>query len=128
MKTEKAMEPKKSRGVESTDTPDKPIFVENVSAVIEIDKKDYLAVAERLLQAIDQSDFYSGSICYNAPEFDSTFTATLIVYRKHERVVEGISDRIVDIVPVWWEFNTCRSDGTPVLNDFSFSELKPYLL
>ena len=52
--------------------------------------------------------------------------ASVIVYRRVERLPEGDRDVIADLVPVWWEFHTA-DDGGEVLNDFSFSELRAYL-
>ena len=52
---------------------------------------------------------------------------TAIVYRRTETLPEGVRRPVGDIVPVWWEFRTAV-DGSPVPTNFSFSELKPYLI
>ncbi len=50
-----------------------------------------------------------------------------IVYRRTEQRPEGVCRPIADVVPVWWEFQTVGADG-PVSNDFSFSQLKPFIV
>ncbi len=78
-------------------------------------------------------------------------TLTAIVYRRTEIFPEGARRPISDIVPVWWEFSTTDLDGDrddsadaagsagadrapgrlqkgQHLNDFSFTELKPFLI
>jgi hypothetical protein len=76
---------------------------------------------------------------------NAVLTLTAIVYRRTERLPEGTRRPIADIVPVWWEFSTViedildDSDDAPddapdrrhegqCLNDFSFAELKTYLI
>ena len=72
----------------------------------------YLEVAARLAEAIG--------------DMECRLTASVIVYRRRERLPEGDRDAIADLVPVWWEFHTVGSDGE-ALNDFSFSEVRALL-
>ncbi len=52
---------------------------------------------------------------------------TLVIYRRTETLPEGIRRPISNVVPVWWELTT-TTEGGNVPNDFSFGELKPYLI
>lgn len=101
-------------------------FTQKTDNMIEIDSEIYLAVANRIEQRIEGVDFFSGSIELDFPQFDSTFTATLIIYRQLDTDLMPPAMVVVDIVPVWWEFDTSR-DGIEILNDFSFSQLKRYM-
>lgn len=83
----------------------------------------YLEAAARLAEAIGPENYFSGSLLFPFGDVECRLTASVIVYRRQERFPEGVSDTIADLVPVWWEFHTCR-DGVEQLNDFSFSELR----
>lgn len=143
--------------------------------MIEITSEIYSAVAARLTDAIEASDFFNGTIEFETDEFYSVLTLTAIVRRRSETLPEhsdpsgspgpsrasglsglsGLSGSggysattrasgsswscgsfghpchsrrpIADVVPVWWEFSTVQADGE-VLNDFSFSLLRPLLI
>lgn len=95
--------------------------------MIEITSEIYSAVADRLRSQIGDASYFNGSVEFETEEFYSTLTLTSIVYRRTESLPEGGFSRIADIVPVWWEFSTVQECGA-VLNDFSFSELKPYII
>ena len=86
----------------------------------------YLEVAARLAEAIGGGSYFSGSLSFAFGDTECRLTASVIVYRRVERLPEGDRDVIADLVPVWWEFHTA-GDGGEVLNDFSFSELRAYL-
>ncbi len=77
----------------------------------------YETTAEKLLCAIGNRDFYSGCITFEYGSKLCRLIATLILYRQP-----------ADVVPVWWEFHTEDEHGGECANDFSFSELKPFLL
>lgn len=87
----------------------------------------YRETALRLCDGIGGSDYYSGSVAFTHQFVDCRLTASVIVYRCMDRVPEGILRPIVDLVPVWWEFHTVNIDGEQ-LNDFSFGELKSYIV
>ena len=86
----------------------------------------YLEVAARLAEAIGGGSYFSGSLTFPFGDMECRLTASVIVYRRRERLPEGDRDAIADLVPVWWEFPTVRSDGE-ALNDFSFSEVRALL-
>ena len=86
----------------------------------------YREVALRLSEAIGSGGYFSGTLAFAWGEAECRLTASVIVYRRRERLPEGDRDAIADLVPVWWEFHTVRSDGD-ALNDFSFSEVRALL-
>lgn len=95
--------------------------------MLEINDLIYEGVADALTATLEGRDYFSGSVEFDTEEVGTTLTATLMVYRRNELYPEGTCREIEDIVPVWWEFHTVQECGE-VLNDFSFGELKKYLL
>lgn len=95
--------------------------------MLEINDLIYEGVAGALAEALEGRDYFSGSVEFDTEEVGTTLIATLLVYRRDERYPEGRRREITDIVPVWWEFRTIQECGE-VSNDFSFGELKKYLL
>lgn len=87
----------------------------------------YEEIAARLLVAIGRDGYFSGSVAFAFEETDCKLTASLVICRRTEELPEGRVERISDVVPVWWEFSTV-CEGTEVLNDFSFRDLKEFLL
>lgn len=87
----------------------------------------YRTTARLLLERIGARDFFSGSISFDYGSRECRLVATIVVYRSVERLPEGEVERIDDLVPVWWEFHTSDAAGEHA-NDFSFGELKRYLL
>ena len=97
----------------------------------EITTNDYAYVAANLAAEIEARNFFSGTICTNYDGFDSELLVTLLIYRQKPRPEEEgatLLGPIVDVVPVWWEFHTFDPDGEEMLNDFSFSDVKPLLI
>ena len=95
--------------------------------MIEICNETYRELAKRLRDAIGMADYFNGSVELENEEWSARLVVTLIIYRRTETVPEGIRKPISDTVPVWWELTTTQN-GQPVTNDFSFSELKPFLI
>jgi hypothetical protein len=95
--------------------------------MIEITNETYRDVAAGLTESISDSDFFNGTIEFDFDEFYAALTITAILHRRNETYPEGLQRVTVDIIPVWWEFSTVQEQGE-VLNDFSFSELKKYIL
>jgi hypothetical protein len=104
------------------------IFAQNRSTMTEITHDCYHHIARSLARSIGPADYFNGSVSYESPEFSSTLTATLLIYRSPERLPEGLLRRVEDIRPVWWELSTTLPCGTATLNDFSFSTLHENLL
>lgn len=86
----------------------------------------YDLAAERLIEGIGRSDYFSGTVAFDFEGVECRLTASLIVYRRSERLPEGDGSPVADIVPVWWEFHTFVG-GVESLNDFSFSEIRERL-
>lgn len=87
----------------------------------------YRKTARLLLERIGAQNYFSGSISFGYGTRECRLVATIVVYRSVERLPEGEVERIDDLVPVWWEFHTSDSSGEHG-NDFSFGELKRYLV
>jgi len=87
----------------------------------------YRRTAERLDEAIGALDYFSGALEIPFGRVWCRLVVSVIVYRRRESLPEGDRRPVSDLVPVWWEFRT-SDDGEEVSNDFSFSELKSYLL
>ncbi|GHU99199.1 hypothetical protein FACS1894159_02840 [Bacteroidia bacterium] len=94
--------------------------------MLSVSPEIYRAVADRLLRAIADKEFFNGSIEYDTEEFYSSLRTTLIIYRDKSSL-HGGGEPISDIVPVWWEFSLSQPQGE-VDTDFSWRELKEYLI
>ncbi len=86
----------------------------------------YVEVATRLQEAIDDENYFSGTLQFRFGEVECRLLTSVIVYRKPLRRPEGEFDAISDLIPVWWEFHTVGDQGE-LLNDFDFSQLLFYL-
>jgi hypothetical protein len=95
--------------------------------MIEITSQIYEEIACNLRATIGEVNYFNGKVEINNEEFYATLTLSAIVYHRNEELPEGNVSRIANIVPVWWEFSTVQECGE-VLNDFSFAELKPYVI
>lgn len=95
--------------------------------MVTINEKIYTEMASKLLHAINETNFFSGTIEFDNEELYATLRCTLIVYRETIEDLTGNFSRIKDIVPVWWEMDTVQECGV-VANDLEWRELKEYLL
>lgn len=115
--------------------------------MIEITDDTYRLIAARLREEIACADWYNGSVELSTGGLNCRLVLTAIIYRRDEMSPEGPRRPISDVVPVWWEFSTAiEGDDDPVdpdhtyghshdrrqkgqcSNNFTFSELKPYLI
>jgi len=87
----------------------------------------YDEIAQRLLEAFGDAGFFSGSVECCCGPIACRLTASLVLYRTKDRWPEGERLRLTDAVPVWWEFHTLTAEAE-FANDFSFAELKSFLL
>lgn len=87
----------------------------------------YHQAAHRLSAAIGCENYFSGSVAFLFGDTECRLTVSVIVYRRRLSLPEGVTDSVCDLVPVWWEFHTTTEEGE-VPNDFSFTELKGYIL
>ena len=104
------------------------IFAENRTPMIQTDSKTYHEIASRIAGEIGTADYFNGTVEYGTDEFDSTFTATLLVYRQENQMPEGRRKVVEDVKPVWWNFTTIMPEEGEVINDFSFPEFRRCLL
>lgn len=105
------------------------IVSENIeSTIIDFDEEIYARIASELLVRIEHEHFFSGTINVPYDTYCASLTSTLIIYYKTESLPEGQATVIEDIVPVWWEMHTTLDDGEELMNDFSFSTLRRFLL
>jgi hypothetical protein len=96
--------------------------------MIEITNETYTQIADLLRSQIGNAEWFNGSVEFENDFFHARLTLSAIVYRRNETLPEGKTRPIDDIVPVWSDCATTLSDGTPVVNDFTFSELKPHVV
>jgi hypothetical protein len=122
------MERSYSDFMETRQGSERAIFAEKITAMLEIDDNVYAAVARAVCDAVGDSDFFNGRVECDTGGFWSTLTATLLVYRNEETLPEGMRSVISDIVPVWWEFSTVFPGMGEVVNDFSFAEMKRFIV
>lgn len=87
----------------------------------------YRETAHRLCDVIGASNYFTGSLVFTADDVDCRLTASVIVYRRTVHAPDGMSCPIDDLIPVWWEFHTSDASGE-ISNDFSFNEMKTYLI
>ncbi len=95
--------------------------------MIEITDRIYRLVAAGLREEVGDAEWFNGTLGGDLPDLEWRLTLTAIVYRRTEILPEGVRRPISDVVPVWWEFSTVGDEGQ-YLNDFSFAELKTYLI
>ncbi len=87
----------------------------------------YAETLDRLIDAIGSRSYFSGVLTFPHHDLLCRLVLSVCVYRRTERLPEGDTDRVADLVPVWWEFHTLADDGTEHPNDFSFGELRDRL-
>jgi hypothetical protein len=83
----------------------------------------YEEVADRLLEAIADKCYFSGSIeCESEEGVLCRLVTSCVVYREPLKMPEGEGSAIRSVIPVWWEFHT-ESKAGRLDNDFSFRHL-----
>ena len=93
----------------------------------EITSSIYLELAELLVDAIADKEFYSGVVVCHDGEVRCRLLCTVIVSRE-ERTFDGGTYRAINrIIPVWWELQTFEGEEL-VKNDFSFEQLRKTIL
>lgn len=93
-----------------------------------ITDKVYLEIADALAYAVCNRDYYSGKVTAVIGDIEFTLEGSFVMYYEKSRDEEFLGCRILsDIIPVWWNFTAC--EGTECYNnDFSFDELKNYMI
>lgn len=83
----------------------------------------YAEVADRLLEAIADKSFFSGTIEVESPDgVVCRLVTSCVVYRQRLVVPEGEGSAIRSVIPIWWKFHT-ESKAGRLDNDFSFRYL-----
>lgn len=96
--------------------------------IVSISEDTYRAFAELISFNAYGKDYYSDKI--TVVEEDMEFTLSFSIYLHYEQSRdEDIRERMIitDVIPVWWNFVACEGDEQ-YNNDFSFNELKNYML
>lgn len=83
-----------------------------------LSSNEYAHISQKVLEAIGDEIFYSGSIASYIGNEEYRFTASIIVYRQGESEI--------NLIPVWWELHWYQ-DGKEVLTDFTFEKLNSQL-
>lgn len=97
--------------------------------MLHITDTHYRALAEKLLDAISNADFYNGTVYAEHDEYSVSFRATLIIKRTpmlDPSDHTGNAKKIVDIIPIWWEYHLCDAVGER-LTDFDWHEMNNFL-
>lgn len=89
----------------------------------EITSSIYLELAERLVAAVGDKEFFSGAVVAYDGDLCCRLVCTVIVSRERELIDDRVRRVIKRIVPVWWELKTAVGEEV-VDNDFSFEELR----
>lgn len=90
----------------------------------EITSREYEEVAERLTEAVDGNDYFSGSIACR----DWRLTCSVIVCWHTDTLGSGEKEtRMEKLAWIWWGFHTYDAEGNEVLNDFKTSTLELFL-
>ena len=91
--------------------------------IYSISTKLYQRVAELLLEAVEDRDYFSGVVDFLTEDgVKCELVVSCVVCRRSSQMPEGEGRAISSIIPVWWEFRTSCPAGV-LDNDFSFREL-----
>lgn len=96
--------------------------------VVSISDATYLTFADLLVFNLDHRGYLSDSIC--VVEGDMEFTLSFSVVAHYSKSLDEETygrDVLSDITPVWWDFEAVEG-GMKFVTDFSFDELKTYIL
>lgn len=96
--------------------------------VVRISNATYLTFADLLVFNLDRKDYLSDSIY--VVEGDMEFTLSFAVVAHYSRSMDEETygrEVLSDVTPVWWNFEAVEG-GMEFVTDFSFDELKTYML
>lgn len=96
--------------------------------VVSISDATYLTFADLLVFNLDRKEYLSDSI--SVVEGDIEFTLSFAVVASYSKSIDEETygrEILSNVSPVWWTFEAV-DNGTPVATDFSFDELKTYIL
>ena len=96
--------------------------------VLSISSETYMTFADLLVFNLDNGEYLSDSI--SVVEGDIEFTLSFTVVASYSKSLDEETygrEVLSNVSPVWWTFEAV-DNGTPVDTDFSFDELKTYIL
>lgn len=93
-----------------------------------ITDKVYLEIADSLAYAVCNRDYYSGKVTTIIGDVEFTLEGSFVMRYEKSRDEEFLGCRVLsNITPLWWTFTAC--EGAEYYNtDFSFEELKRYMI
>ena len=93
-----------------------------------ITHKVYLEIADALAYAVCNRDYYSGKVTIYVEDTEFTLEGSFVMLYEKARDEEFLGCRMLtNITPIWWNF-TVREGAELYNNNFSFDELKNYML
>lgn len=93
-----------------------------MNTIHHITQEVYQRLAEQICDSLSQPSFFSGTVSADSDTATHTLTATLIIYRRRIKPFDDEADRIIDVVPVWYDITTHCDEGCAI-DDFDFSRL-----
>ena len=96
--------------------------------VLSISSDTYMTFADLLVFNLDNRDYISDSI--SIVEGDIEFTLSFAVVAHYSKSMDEETygrETLSNVSPVWWKFEAFDNDK-PINTDFSFDELKAYIL
>lgn len=96
--------------------------------VVSISNATYLTFADLLVFNLDRKDYLSDSISVVEGDMEFTLSFSVVVHYSKSMDEETYGQEVLsDITPVWWDFEAVEG-GMKFVTDFSFDELKTYIL
>ena len=96
--------------------------------VVSISNATYLTFAELLVFNLDRKDYLSDSISVVEGDMEFTLSFSVVAHYSKSMDEETYGQEVLsDITPVWWDFEAVEG-GMKFVTDFSFDELKTYIL
>ena len=96
--------------------------------VLNISAATYRTFADLLVFNLDDRDYLSDSISIVEGDIEFTLSFAVIAHYSKSMDEETYGRETLDnISPVWWKFEAFDNDK-PINTDFSFDELKAYIL
>lgn len=92
--------------------------------MIQIEEVTYRHLAGKIVEKLNGSSY----LCENIPTDQGELNCVILAYYENEQIPEGEQKILKDIVPVWWNFDACDENSIREETDFSFNELKKYIL
>lgn len=96
--------------------------------VLSISAATYLTFADLLVFNLDNRDYISDSISIVEGDIEFTLSFAVVAHYSKSMDEETYGRGILsNITPIWWNFEAVEA-GMEFITDFSFDELKTYIL